>query len=121
MIVDSVSNEKGYLVHYSGWSSSWDEVVSVTRLLPDNEEGRQRKKEFDLQKKRKAAEARLNLPVTKSMNQLRQTFVCAPYSYHLKSYLTEPRIPVKMPESLSRILVNDWIVSFCECVSPQEY
>ena len=121
MIVDSVSNEKGYLVHYSGWSSSWDEVVSVTRLLPDSEEGRQRKKEFDLQKKRKAAEARLNLPVTKSMNQLRQTFVCVPYSYHLKSYLTEPRIPVKMPESLSRILVNDWIVSFCECVSPQEY
>lgn len=113
MIVDSVSNEKGYFVHYNGWSSSWDEVVSATRLLPDNEEGRRRKKEFDIQKRKNAAEARLNLPVTKSMNQLRQTFVCTPHNYHSKSFLTEPRIPVQLPESLSRILVNDWIVSCC--------
>ena len=105
-----------YLVHYSGWSKSWDEWVPDTRMLKINEANLQKQKE--LQQQNPLAEKQKRIGVKRKADKRKELEIPSRRRrcrYDLSDSATRESSPAQRPEikivftdEQKKWLVDDW-------------
>lgn len=116
LIPQSLQQVQGYLIHYKGWKSSWDEWVGKERVLeltPENIHLQKKLKDSVLQSTMETSSKKVlsKSPAPGAESEQRQGGRRKRGGEDLEKtedYLKRPEIHFSIPDNIKALLVNDW-------------
>lgn len=92
-----------YFLHYQGWNSKWDEWVTELRILEDNEENRNRKRDLEQITKKKRTAKKQEPPAKKSEKPEKEKKVDRPVKKRKINVVS-----LDFSNALKYVLIDDW-------------